>query len=422
MTMKKIATTILAAGMFFGLAGEVLAQQIKKETQVGAKKTESVVKANAMFGLGLYGKLAEAEKGNIFFSPASVHIAMSMAYAGARGQTADQMAKVMGLEGKPDEVFPAFRELLKALNNPGKDHAGKPIYQLSMVNRMWGKIGYPFSEDYLKLTRTDFLSDLIGLNFADEPTARKTINDWVAEQTKDKIKDLIPQGIINDATRLVLTNAVYFKANWSEKFSKEATKDGDFFTQPEKPVTARMMHQKENFGYAETDELQALDLPYKNYELSMTILLPKKTDGLAALEKTLTAESVKALMDQIKPAEVDVTMPKFKFSSSFSLKDMLVAMGMTTAFEPTGADFTGIADAKDGPLYISAVLHKAFVAVDEEGTEAAAATAVMMAAGCAPMEPQKPKIFKADHPFVFLIRHKATGEILFMGRIADPTK
>ncbi|MBI5725478.1 MAG: serpin family protein [Planctomycetes bacterium] len=422
MKTRRIISVVMATATALFSACPAMAQRAAKENKMDPKKYAAVTDANTAFGLSLYGKLAEKEKGNIFFSPASIHVAVSMAFAGARGATAQQMAKVMGLDGKPEEIFPAFQELLKAFNSAGKDHEGKPVYQLSMVNRLWGKNGYPFKEDYLELAKKDFLSDIIGLNFSDEPAARKTINDWVAEQTKDKIKNLIPPGVIDNMTRLIITNAVYFKANWAEKFNKEVTKDGDFFAQPEKPVKVRMMRQEHRFGYAETDDLQVLEMPYKNHELSMAILLPKKADGLAAMEKSLSADSVKKLMEQAKPAQVDVTLPKFKFESSFSLGDMLKAMGMTAAFGPSVADFTGIADVKNEPLYISAVLHKAFVAVDEEGTEAAAATAVLMAAGCAPMQPEKPKVFKADHPFVFMIRHAATGEILFMGRIADPTK
>jgi serpin B len=379
------------------------------------------------FATDLYAQLA-AKPGNLFFSPASIDTALGMTYAGAAGNTADQMAKTLHFTLPADKLHPAFAKLIADLNNPTDYEAigsvTKPAYQLSVANALWGEKGYDFKPAFLGLLKETYKAGLNEVDFKQSDAARKTINDWVAKETKDKIKDLIPAGVLTRDTRLVLTNAIYFKSGWAEEFTKHATKNeefmiGDLAPQPRPPetVTVPLMHKTAGFGYAETDDVQVLSLPYKAGQLDMVVLLPKmERNNLANLEKSL-GRKLGDWLKAIKHEEVIVTLPKFKFNSQFKLSDTLKAMGMTDAFD-IKASFPGITTKE--ALFIQEVVHKAFVAVDEEGTEAAAATAVALATLSAPIDPPTPKVFKADHPFLFMIRHTATKTILFMGRVADP--
>jgi serpin B len=409
----------------------------------------SLVEGGNAFGLSLYSRLAAAKEGNLFFSPASIHTALAMTYAGARGGTADQMCRTLRFPmeekleaGKPDagphelekrlvpwpkdKLHSAFGRLIEKLNTPqmvptmekGKV-VRRPAYELTVCNALWGQKGFAFRAEFTKLVGSSYGAGLRHVDFvAEREAARRTINTWVEDQTKDKIKDLIPSGVLTPLTRLVLTNAIYFKSNWAEKFEKRATRDEDFTLAGGKKVKTPMMHQQRRFGYMEDKTCQVLEMPYRSGELSMLVLLPKKADGLEALEKALARKGLQDYLTKIRQTEVRLTLPKFKFTSSFRLADKLKAMGMTDAFSPAKADFSGMTTAQK--LFISAVLHKAFVAVDEEGTEAAAATAVVMALTSVVLPPPKPKVFKADHPFVFVIRHRETGAVLFMGRVANP--
>jgi serpin B len=347
------------------------------------------------------------------------------------------MSKIMHVTLPPDKLSATYAQLLTQSNTLPDAHdlvdeSAKPVkgppYQLVVANALWGQKGYAFKPDFTKLLETSYGAGLNNVDFGQPKEAAKTINDWAAKQTKDKIKDLIPDGAFNDLTRLVLTNAIYFKSNWADKFPKAATKDAPFKLSADKSVDVPMMHQRHHFGYMENDQFQMLELPYIENKLSMFVLLPKLEDMLARevgkddlkelkdLEKKLTAENLYKWLNDKKSEMVDVTLPKFKFSSQFSLGAALKALGMTDAFDASNADFSGMTDKEK--LFISAVIHKAFVAVDEEGTEAAAATAVMMVGSA--MRVEEPKAFNANHPFVFIIRHNLTGEILFMGRLANP--
>jgi serpin B len=404
----------------------VLAMAGETALAAGTEVPAWVAEANNAFAADLYAKLA-TEKGNLFFSPNSIEIALAMTSAGARGKTYDEMAKVLRLpqwreaEGLPyrnlnHQVLGAFLKELNAEKGPD----GKPRgYQLSVANALWGQKGEPFLPEFLKLLKDNYGAGLSDVDFIkDTEGARKTINTWVEKETRDKIKDLIQPGVLGRDTRLVLTNAIYFKGNWAEQFKKEATKDEPFHLAADKEVKAPLMNRTGEYGYFEDEALQGLRLPYVGDELSMVILLPKKVGGLADLEKSLTLENLNAWMKKPRTRKVVVSIPKFKTTAEFELSKTLSAMGMPTAF--TGnADFSGMSSEKG--LLISKVIHKAFVDVNEEGTEAAAATAVVIARMSAVSEPPPP-VFKADHPFLFLIRHEKTGAILFMGRVADPTK
>jgi serine protease inhibitor len=411
-----------------------------------------IAEQNSVFATELYTKLSETD-GNLFFSPHSISTALAMTYAGARGNTAAEMAKTMhfplpnfiappkpgpnGLilqrSGGRMTLHQAFKllqaDILRKPKRLGKDQT--PL-ELSIANALWPQKDYRFLAAYLKTVGDNYQAGLQELDYKTDPdAARKVINDWVAEQTKDKIKDLLPPQSLNAMTRLVLTNAVYFKGGWVHQFKKTATKDAAFWTTPAKSVDVPTMHQTERFGYNETAAYQTLTLPYAGNTKSMVIVLPKKRGGLAAIEKSLVQPRKVPATDRAairkrnemlsifrpgRPAKVQVSLPKFKFESQFELGATLQAMGMKDAFTYK-ADFSGMTGTLD--LYISKVIHKAFVDVNEEGTEAAAATAVvMMLKGID--RPEQPKVFNADHPFLFAIRDNTTGAILFMGRVVNP--
>jgi serpin B len=287
-------------------------------------------------------------------------------------------------------------------------------YQLHVANALWGQKGCRFREDFLTTTKTYYGA---GLNEVDFQTAaeeaRQTINSWVEQQTKDKIKDLIPPGALDAFTRLVLTNAVYFKGDWLSPFMKSLTQEEEFKVSVDQHSTVPLMHQTEFCKYFEGDGFQALELPYVGEKLSLVVLLPKTVDGLAEFERSLTAENLSKWLPQLQRREVQVTLPKFKVTGEFTLNEVLSRMGMPLAFS-AAADFSGMSEET---LYISAVIHKAYVDVNEEGTEAAAATGIgMKALALGP----PPAVFRADHPFVFLIRDNGSGSILFLGRLIQP--
>ncbi len=369
-----------------------------------------VVQGNTEFALSLYAQL-HSQEGNLFFSPLSLSTALAMTYTGARGQTAEQMATVLHFPAEQQQLPPIFATLSKDLHADSETHG----YQLHVANALWGQKGYHFREDFLLTTKTYYRA---GLNEVDFQTAaeeaRKTINTWVEQQTKDKIKDLIPPGALDEWTRLVLTNAIYFKGDWVSPFMKPLTKEEDFKVAADRQVTVPMMHQTGFFKYFEGDNFQALELPYVSGTLSMVVLLPKKVDGLAEFEQSLTAQNLTKWLPQLQQHEVVVTLPKFKITAQFMLKEILSKMGMPLAFSPA-ADFSGMSEEEG--LYLSAVIHKAYVKVNEKGTEAAAATGVIARAISAG---PPPAIFHADHPFVFLIRDNSSSSILFLGRLVQP--
>jgi serpin B len=370
----------------------------------------AVVQGNNVFALDLYGRLRERD-GNLFFSPYSISTALAMTYAGARGPTAEQMVATLHFALPSHRLHPAFGELIRHFNAGGKQRK----YQLSVANALWGQEGYQFLPDFTRLTKDVYLAGFKELDFRKPEQARKVINAWVEEKTRDKIKDLIPEGALAPDTRLVLTNAIYFKSAWAEAFPKGATKDEDFHLGGGKKVRVPMMHTNHALRYHDGGTFHVLELPYESRQLSMIVLLPKKADGLAELEKGLTSARLDEWLKAMKVHLVNVALPKFKVTSEFKMKDVLSAMGMPLAFSMR-ADFSGMTTREK--LFIDQVLHKAFVDVHEQGTEAAAATAVIMRPTSAPNYARAD--FRADHPFVLLIRENQTGSILFMGRVANP--
>jgi serpin B len=378
-----------------------------------AADVRALVDGNTTFALDLYQQLKSAE-GNLFFSPHSISTALAMTYAGARGNTAKQMSRALHLKLDEKQLHKAFGQLEAQL----RAFAQKEKVELSFANALWAQKDYRFLEQFLNLVKHYYRAELSYADFKTaHESARGQINDWVERQTNDKIKDLIKPGVLNALTRLVLANAIYFKGLWESQFDKSITRDAEFWLDPDTTVDVPMMSQEHEFNYVENDQLQVLELPYAGNDLSMTVLLPKKHDGLAELESSLTAHTLRSLVAKSHEQTVTVYLPRFKLTSQFSLQNTLAAMGMPDAFSQNTADFS----AMDGNrmLYISAVVHKAFVDVNEEGTEAAAATGVVVSVTAMPV---RPAVFRADHPFVFLIRDIHSGSILFLGRVVDPTK
>jgi serpin B len=374
----------------------------------------SIVKSNNDFALALYEKLRD-EKGNLFFSPYSISTALAMTSAGARGETLNEMTKTLRFSLDQAKLSPAFSQLIQSLNGDPKMRK----YQLNTANALWCQKGYGFEPAFLKLTEKDYHAGLKQVNFADDPEkSRQEINHWVEEQTKDKIKELLKPLMVTKDTRLILTNAIYFKAAWLKPFNDKATKEEDFLIgEGKKIANVPLMHHSQECLYTESADFQLLQLPYEGFQLEMVVILPKKVEGLPNLEKSLTPESLEKWRGKATAHQVTITLPKFKVTAEVELSKTLSNMGMPSAFS-RDADFSGI--TKDEKLHISKVVHKAFVEVDEKGTEAAAATGVVVARPSAVLAEKPRATFRADHPFVFLIRDLTTGSTLFMGRVTDP--
>ncbi len=384
------------------------------EPEANKGDAQILVKGNNQFAFDLYGKL-RAQPGNLFFSPFSISTALGMTYAGSRGQTAEEMAKTLHFTLDRPQLYGGFAQLVTQFR--GQHNEDRP-YQLDVANALWGQEGYHFLPPFVDICRKDFGAAVKEVDFQKQSEqARQTINAWVEKQTHDKIKDLLAPGVLDESTRLVLTNAIYFKSHWEHTFSEMATRKEVFHVSAEqKADDVPLMHQKRNFDYFENGALQALELPYQGHDLSMTVLLPKQVEGLAELENALTPASLAEIQNKLRPFEVDVSLPRFKVTSEFTLNRTLADMGMSLAFSQS-ADFSGMSERDK--LYLSAAVHKAYVAVDERGTEAAAATGI--AVGLVALPAPRPKaVFRADHPFAFVIRDRATGSVLFMGRLVKP--
>ena len=400
--MKNIVWITLIAVLLAGIASPAGA---------AIDPNQAVVTGSNKFALELYGRI-EDKQGNLFLSPYSVSTALAMTAAGARGQTEKQMMDTLFATSlKSEQVHKSFGEIIKQLNAAGE----KGGFELTIANALWGQEGYKFLPDYLNLVKAEYGGNLQEVDFVKHTEeARKTINAWVEQKTKDKIKELIKPGILDPMVRLVLTNAIYFKGKWAVQFKPEQTKEMPFNLLNGEKINTPMMHQTGNFGYTEINDVQAIEMPYVSNDLSMVILLPKKFDGVKDLEKELTADKLADWLTKIHKREVQVLFPRFKMTSEFKLANVLGLMGMTDAFSGE-ADFSGMTGKRG--LFISAVIHKAYVEVNEEGTEAAAATGVTMHATSIG---EPPPVFKADHPFIFLIRDNHTESILFMGRLENP--
>jgi serpin B len=381
---------------------------------VRAAKPGPVARATNAFAVDLYAKLADRD-GNLFFSPYSISTALAMTYAGARGETERQMAEVLHFAMGQEELHPALSGFVDDLNA----RAEKAGVEFSVANALWGQKGYAFRDEFLDLVRANYGAGLREVDFAGATeAARHAINDWTERETRGRIADLIGPGILDELTRLVLTNAIYFKGAWAVPFRKRATRDAPFTLLGGEKAQVRMMHGTASFLYGEARGLQMLELAYVGGERSMVVLLPRKLDGLPGLEESLTREKLAKWLGIPRRRKVRVFLPRFKTACRFRLDETLKSMGMTDAFVYRVADFSGMTDKE--ALFVQAVLHKAFADVNEEGTEAAAATAVAVAPYKLTKPPPPPPVFRADHPFLFLIRDRRTGAILFMGRVTNP--
>lgn len=370
---------------------------------------KTAVQGNTEFALDLYQKL-RGVNGNLFFSPYSISMALAMTYAGARGDTQTQMAHTLhfGTDGKRlHSALSLLRKKLLEAENQGK-------VQLKVANSLWPRMGYVFQKSFLSLMIKYYGVSIAPVDFGDGEAARTLINNWVAENTENKIKDLIASGFLDSATRLILVNAVYFKGEWSNLFDPNLTDLAPFQTALDGEVQVQMMALKHAFRYVEMDGFQILELPYTGDALSMIALLPREVDGLVKLEDSLLVENLNQWVKNLVETEVEVSLPRFELAFPFRLDDTLKSMGMEYAFSEN-ADFSEMDESRE--LYLGAVLHKAFVSVNEHGTEAAAATAVVMQLKSISFPSV---VFCADHPFVFLIRENTTGSILFMGRVSNP--
>jgi serpin B len=381
---------------------------------LASERTEMnpLVEANTAFALQLYGKLRSTE-GNLALSPYSISSALAMTYAGARGDTAQQMEQTLHFDPSKTSVHELFGRLDAALK------AAQGSNELSIANSLWPQEKYPFREEFLNLLKKDYGATVTPLNYQQAAgPARARINQWVDDKTRHKIAEIIGPRVLNALTRMVLVNAIYFKGTWASTFPASSTKPDEFYARPDTAFTVPFMHKRGQFSYGENDRLQLLALPYIGQDLQMVVLLPSSRDGIGPLESSLTPASLAAWTSGMRNQQVNVALPKFKMSSGFSLAQALEALGLKDAFDPNRADFSGM-DGRAHWLYLSAVLHKAYVEVNEKGTEAAAATAAVVALSSARRE-EPPREFRADHPFLFLIRDSTTGSILFMGRVVKP--
>jgi serpin B len=414
-----IITTIGLVACTQPASAEVLKSDKERITSpiVNPADLATLVSGDNEFAFDLYQALKE-EGGNIFYSPYSLSLALAMTYAGARGETEKQMADTLHYLLSRDTLHSAFNSLYIELGKRGEGAKGKDGegFRLNIVNAIWGQKDYQFLSSYLDLLAENYGAGLRVLDFINSPNqSRETINQWVSDQTEGRIKDLIPEGSINPLTRLVLTNAIYFNAAWKFPFEPEETANGSFYLISGDDVTVPMMKQTEYFGFAESDDYLAVELPYDGDELSM-IIITNKTGDFSDFENAIDLPLVQAIIDGLENTRVTLTMPKFEFESEFGLKETLIGMGMEEPFS-VSADFSGMTGNTD--LYIQDVVHKAFVSVDEAGTEAAAASGVIV--GIVSMPPE-PITVTLDHPFIFLIRDIETGAILFIGRVMNPGK
>jgi len=421
--MKKALISVLIVLLLLPLiacdqaaGGELLTSDKERITSPDVNPSEQalLVEGNSDFAFALYQALREQE-GNLFYSPHSISVALAMTYAGARGETAQQMADTLNFILEQERLHPAFNWLDAELASRGEGAQGKDSkgFRLNIVNAIWGQKDYGFLPAFLDVLAENYGAGLRILDFANETEkSRLIINDWVSDQTEQRIKDLIPREVLTSGTRLVLTNAIYFNAAWEYPFDEDVTVDGPFYLLDGGQVSVPMMEQTESFGYTDGEGYQAVELQYDGNELSMVILLPE-AGQFQAFEEGLQAQQVCDIISGLQSTGVALTMPKFEFDSEFSLKDTLAGMGMPIAFSGA-ADFSGMTGSPD--LYIDAVLHKAFVSLDEAGTEAAAATAVIMKEEA----PDQQAEVTLDRPFIFLIRDIETGAVLFVGRVMNP--
>jgi serpin B len=391
-----------------------------------SKLSGSFTKSQNEFAFDLYGQMVRGSD-NAFFSPFSISVALAMTFAGARGDTADEMAQTLRIPSQDETVHEVFAEIIQRLNASG----GK-AYEMAVANSLWGQVGAPVKKEFVERIARDYggAMNLVDFRCLTE-AARVKINRWVEGKTNKKIRNLIPRGGVSAETRMVLANAAYFKGLWELAFREEDTKDQPFYLEGGADVDVPLMQlwsrgANPKVRYMHASGFQAVDLDYRGGDLSMLVLLPNEKDGLGKLERMLSGRLIDKCVAKLQTREVILSLPRFKMTRASDLKTHLSALGMPIAFDPGRADFSGIdghAPPHRDSLYIEFVFHKAFVEVNEKGTEAAAATAVVLTKWSKSLFSWEKKIpeFRADHPFVFAIRDRKSGVILFLGRVTDPT-
>lgn len=401
--------------MSYSVASEEIDSEIDSESQAKIRMLPSdvatIVDGNNRFAIDLYQHLSQT-KGNLFFSPYSLSTALAMTYAGAAGKTGEEMAQLLHFRLPSTTIHYAFSQLANLVfseNYPG--------YKLKIANRLWGEKNYSFLPSFIRLTEEYYGAALAELDFQNQPDqARETINQWVAEITEENIQDLIAEGVLTNSTRLVLTNAIYFEGSWLSPFAGENTEESLFTTESGQQVTVPMMYQKNRFWYGSYDGVKVLRLFYVDYKLSMVILLPDTREKLTQLEQNLSLEKLQSLLNCAEQEYmVELWLPKFKLNAEFDLKETLSQMGMATAFSSEAANFAGM-NGSPHDLYLSTVVHKAFLNVNEAGTEAGGASGVIAASRSTAPE----TTFRADRPFIFLIQDSESDSILFIGRLMNP--
>jgi serpin B len=374
---------------------------------------------NTNFALSFYEKI-RPEEGNIIFSPISLSLALSMALAGAETSTEEAMLETLRFSLPEDEIYPTFNALMLAIEGSQEkpmEEAEGDEFQLNIANSIWGQSGYDFEDEFLDILARNYGAGMYLVDYIGNPeNARQLINEWVEEETQEKIKDLIPQGAINTLTRMVLANAIYFNASWQYPFNESNTKKAPFTTLDGSQIDVDMMGLSgERLAYTKGDNFQAVNIPYLSSDFSMTIIVPDQ-GSFQDVEENLSSEQITNILNDLMSQKVTLKMPKFDYESTIGANDPLAALGMSNAFNPELADFSGITEVEK--LFISDVLHKATITVDEEGTEAAAATAIVMRATS--IDPEEPIELTIDRPFFYFIQHIPTGSILFMGRVVQP--
>jgi len=400
---------------------DIVASNLHRNTNPATSpgKLGELVAGNSNFAFDLYDAIG-GENGNLFYSPYSISLALAMTYAGARGETETQMADTLHFTLPQAQLHPTLNALDLELASRGQGARGRDGkgFRLRIANSIWGEKTYTFLPAFLDALAVNYGAGMRLSDFKGAPEqSRVRINNWVEDQTESRIKNLIPQGLIDTFTRLVLVNAIYFNAAWAKQFAPEMTHDGDFRPLDGGPITVPMMEQTEEFRYTDGSGWQAAELMYDKNELSMLILLPE-SGKFDEFESSLDNAGVDQIVAGLGTRDVHITMPKFRIETEFMLSDTLQAMGMPDAFDPSVADLSGMDGTRN--LSITEVVHKAFCLVDENGTEAAAATAVIIGEVSAP-DPSQIVQFNVDRPFIFLIRDNDTGAILFVGRVLNPT-
>lgn len=401
----------------FGYFKSDLAREINPD--ISEDQVQALAQDNTAFALEFFNQI-RGEDGNIIFSPISLSLALSMTMAGAESSTERAMLDALQLSLPEEDIHPAFNALLLAIEESQEktdDEMTGDQFQLNIANSIWGQDGFNFEQAFLDILAQHYEAGIFTVDYVQNPEgARNAINNWVAEETEDRIEDLIPAGAIDTLTRLVLANAIYFYGSWMHPFDQEATTEAPFYTLDGSEISVDMMKLNgERFLYHQGDNYQVLNLPYMSSDFVMTLLVPD-SGSYEDFETSLTQQNLSDILSDLTFERVDLELPKFDFETNINANNALIALGMEEAFDPDRSDFTGIADVDD--LHITDVLQKATITVDEEGTEAAAATAVIIGVTSAPID--EPISLVIDRPFMFMIRHLRTNTILFMGRVLEP--